>query len=497
MTGGSGGGLGRRFLWGTLQLGTGSWITYALNFAINIAVARIIGPAELGLYALVFAVNEFLIIVGAVSLNQALIRDREESPTLYNTAFAMAAGLALVGLVIASGLALVLAHYRSSRAGWMLVALGFARGLNLMGTIPQAQMERSLRYGPLAVLHMVTGNLPNLCALGLAWYGLGAWSLGGRDLIASSLILGMSLAWSSHRFRLRFDRESAGRLMSFGRPMFVSRTLDVILQRVDRIAVGSLFGDATLGLYHQANYVATVGQLALRPIFSLSFNLYSRLQDAGRRLARAYGLVNYFIARVLFGLAVAFLIFPEETIRLLMGDEWRDGGRYLRILSVYSVVLPLSISMRQLLFSRGEPIKNVWVRLIQAAVYLPGVAIAGFLDSVVGVAAALVVSAIVAFAALAAFNARIVAGELLSILGVPILASGATWFAVDALRASGALADVPWQLLPALPPALFGLLLLLGERRKLFREAMFVLRQLRPAARGGGGESDGAFGDEG
>ena len=51
-------------------------------------VARLRGPAEFGVYAFCFAINEFINIVGAFSFGMALIQAREARQSDYDTAFA-------------------------------------------------------------------------------------------------------------------------------------------------------------------------------------------------------------------------------------------------------------------------------------------------------------------------------------------------------------------------------------------------------------------------
>ena len=91
-------GLGRRFVLGSFYLGVGQWASMIFNFATTLVIARILGPADFGLYAFVFAINAFINIVGAFSLNIALIQAKEASENLFDTAFAICAVLGAIGL---------------------------------------------------------------------------------------------------------------------------------------------------------------------------------------------------------------------------------------------------------------------------------------------------------------------------------------------------------------------------------------------------------------
>ena len=317
-------------------MGAGGWVTYALNFLILIGIARLLGPADLGAYAFVAALNEFLNLVGAGSVGHAVLQSRDESESLHDTAYSISGILGLIGLAGALAVAPVLFVQRGAEAAWFILILGVARIVTLLAGVPIALMERSFRYGRLAWLSLLTGDRPQ--------------PLRSRPRLAGIRTLepdrsGRSRRGSRCSRSLTPGRSSVsasgcvapmrGRIMNFWRPMFVSRSLDTVAQRVDRLAVGGFFGDAVLGLFHQARLFSEIGPMALRAVNQLAFNLYSRVQDEGERLARAAGLVNYFLVRASFAVASVFLVFPEPAIRILLGEAWVGAAPMLRWLALY------------------------------------------------------------------------------------------------------------------------------------------------------------------
>ena len=184
-----------------------------LNFAIQIAIARMLGPEEFGLYAFVLAINSFVAIVGAFSLGFALIQAREESQELYDTAFILSAGLGLIVLLVSLGIAPLLWIHRSPRAAYFLLVMALAQVFFLVAAIPNARMERALKYGPLTIISMTTSTTPNLVALGMVW-ALGVMRLLGlsfnfANLVAVPLIVGVGIdngVHIVHRVRLEGGR---------------------------------------------------------------------------------------------------------------------------------------------------------------------------------------------------------------------------------------------------------------------------------------------------
>lgn len=470
--------LGASFLRGGAYLSLGNWVTTLLSFLIGLGVARILGPAEFGVYAFVFALSELLTIIAAFALNQALVQSRDESQTLNDSAFALSSMLALVTITVGLAAAPLLSRIRDDHAAALMVMLATGRALQLLCWVPTALLERRVRYGAVAGIQMTAVNVPNLLGLGLAWYGFGAWSLAVRDVATPALHLVMALVASGYVFRRDVRRDSIRRLMDFSRPMFIARSLDILLQRVDRIILGSFLGDALLGLYHQAKTIAMTGTLATRPIFPLAFNLFSRVQDSPDQQRRAYEITTFLLSRPMIGIAAIFLSTPCEIIELLLGKEWTDAAPLLRGLALYSVLQPMFDLGKQLLYARAEAAKNIYLRLVQAALFIPCVAAAAWYDSVIGVIGGLTLGTMIAVWMASRFNRDIVAGVLPRVLFAPVLACAGSVAFVEIGRASDWFGVLPWQTLPVVPAATYLLLLIALEPRRLVRELHYIFRPL-------------------
>jgi len=470
-------GMGGRFARGAAYVGAANWTSYALNFAIAILVARILGPEAFGEYAFVVAINEFVNIVNGLAIAPALVQSRTESDRLYDTGYAVSFVQALVGLVISLAIAAVLAHERSMQSASFILLLAVARFPILLADVVTAGLNRNVRYRAIAAIDLSTRSLPNLACLWLAWIGWGPLSLILRDVAMGVLPWILAHWWSGYRYRGRLGRAELRALMSYSGPMFVSRMLDIFLARFDRLVVGWFFGARAIGLYHQARFVADAGTIASAPVTTVTFNLYARLQDDPPRLGRAYGLVNYFLARVSLAGSTTLLIAPEAVVRLLLGEEWLAAAPVLRILGLYAGLAMLLLNSQVLLFARGAIFTNVRLRLAQLAVLGPGVVAAAWAGDVAIAALAVLASTALAVA-LAWFMSRdVTRGHGARTYAAPLLALAGT--VALALALAPWTARLPWWSLPFLPPPVFLALLALFERGELVRQVAYLRGQIR------------------
>lgn len=469
--------LGRRFLVGGFQLGVGQWLSTALNFVILLGVARLLGPEAFGLYAYVFAISAVLDIVGAFSLNIALIQARETSQSLFDTAAVASLCLGAVGLLAAALIAPALWAAHSPVAAWMLVALAVARVMRLLSQVPQAHLERHLRYGPLTVIGVVTGNVPNLLALGLAWWGIGAWSLVARDLAMTALLLGMTGAWSAYRFRGQVSRAAFHSLSKISRRLFAAVSVGAAAEHVDRVSIGAFLGDTATGLYQQARHLGELGNLAMRPVSRVALNVYARVQDDRGRLSRSHELLNSLLVRLVFAGAVALLCFPGAVIQLLLGEAWLGAAPLLRIFGIFAAVIPLTENVRVLFYGTGHVDRNIRVALLQLGWVVPGVALGCWLGSTEAVAWAVTTAAVAAFLGSWWWSRDLVERQPARLFAAPAGALLACVGGFAVLDAAGLLAWAPATLLPFLAPLAYAALLLAAERSSLIERARY-LRQL-------------------
>jgi PST family polysaccharide transporter len=469
--------MGGRFARGVAYMSAANWTSYALNFAIGILVARILGPEAFGEYAFVVAINEFVNIVNGLAIAPALVQSRTESERLYDTGYAVSFVQGLVGLLISLAIAAVVAHERSAQSAWFLVLLALARFPVLLADVVTARLNRDVRFGAIAVIDLSTRSLPNLACLWLAWIGWGPLSLVLRDVATGVLPWLLAHWWSGYRYRGRLGRAELRALMSYSGPMFASRMLDIFMARLDRLVVGWFFGARSIGLYHQARFVADAGATASAPVTTVTFNLYSRLQDDPARLGRAYALVNYFLARVSLAGSTALMLAPESVIRLLLGEDWLDAAPVLRILGLYAGLAMLLLNGQILLFARGAIFTNVRLRLAQLAVLGPGVVAAAWLRDVELVAIAVLVSTGLAVALSWFLSRDVTRGHGVRTWAAPCLALAVTAALAQALRPWTA--ELPWWSLPFVPPPMFLALLALIERRDLVRQLAYLRDQVR------------------
>jgi len=476
------GALGRRFLVGTALLGAGNTAVSALNLVVGLLLARLLGPEEFGRFAFVLAITEVLGLFGGFSLGVALIQLREESQRLYDTAFAIYAVLGVAMIAVGVAIAGLLLELRGRDEALFLVVLVGARWFYLTAQVPRAKLERTLRFDAVTRNTVLSSGLPNVAALALAWWGLGAWALVARDVLVSLLAYAFEALASGYRFRGDVGRDAYASLMGFAKPMFFARVVDLLVERVDRLAVGTFLGNASAGLLDRARFLADIGLYVQRPVERASLNLLSRVQDDERRASRSYELATYFLVRLMFAGSIVLVLAPAETLELVLGGEWVGAAPALRWLGLHGAIFPVFAMAKVLVVARNQVARLARITAVQAVILIPGTLGAAYFGDFTQVAAVVAFTTFVGTAVMLVWTRDLAAISYRAVFAAPLfaaLATAALLFTGDALGVTRAL---PALARPFAIAIAFALVLLGSEGGRLGSELRYLRAQLARGA---------------
>jgi O-antigen/teichoic acid export membrane protein len=154
--------------------------------------------------------------------------------------------------------------------------------------------------------------------------------------------------------------------MRFGGTLTLSCLVLYLSTNLEKVLLGRFWGAEVIGLYGRAcqlmkiptdNLNSAIGQVA--------FSALSRVRDDPARL-RGYFLKGYALVLALnIPITMAFALFADDIIRLVLGPKWMDAAELLRLLSptilVYSIFNPLGWLLDSLgLVGRGLKITLVF-----------------------------------------------------------------------------------------------------------------------------------------
>ena len=384
---------------GTVFTGTVFWA--AASFLFGIYAARVLGPADFGLYSLGLAVFNVLSILSLCGLDNGLVRfialflgegdrSRIKGTVLFGLVLVISVGV-IIGLLlfIFSGF---LSDQVFHKPGLTAVLQWFALGLPLFGGASvfwavlqgfqnmkylvgvKNVLEPSVRLIAVALLFLAGFKLE-----AVLWSHLLAWTIS----LAAAFFLAAKLSPL-----LKGDVRSvveAKRVFYFSLPLLLVGFLNIGISRTDRLLLGYFRGSQEVGLYSAAFQTATLLMMILQsfntifaPMISDLFNRHEKT-----KLEALFKAVTKWVLTAALPLFGVFVLFPEKVLALF-GAQFTPGSGCLIILSSAQLINCLTGPVGYMLIMSGHPkvefLNNLVIFLLEfglALVLIPRYGIVG------------------------------------------------------------------------------------------------------------------------
>ncbi|PND37657.1 polysaccharide biosynthesis protein [Paucibacter aquatile] len=317
--------------WGALAAAS----KFLMQLAVNIIVARLLGPDSYGLFALATLALLLATFFSEFGLGWSLMQRADIDDLAVRFVFTWQCISGLLGtLILLVGAPLMATFLRDPRLVDVIRCLSLVCVLNAMASTANNLLRRELRFKDIAAQQIQSYAMAYLLVgIPLAALGHGAWSLVAAWL--TQALLGVVLAMRSrpHAMRPLFRVAAPREYVNIGAVVFVTNICNWLVSNVDRLLIGRLLGTQPAGLYAVGYNLATVPNglmiSALQPAFLASG---ARLQEQLPTLRKAYIEVQSFIWLFIAPVFVAGALSSQELIRLLYGPNWGDSGLVLGLL---------------------------------------------------------------------------------------------------------------------------------------------------------------------
>ena len=322
-------------LWTIVRTGS----DYFLSFLIFALLARKLGPAAFGVYALAVAFAEFGKILPSTGLVSAITRAKHVSAAMADTVFwstlALACAIAALIALVARPLAIA---FDAPAVAPVLTALGLILPVSAAGAIHIALTLRSFGHKAMASRSVVSGVLGGAAALAAAWAGWGPWSLVVQRGVTE--VAGTAMAWHAYRWLpgRRFSSAELRGIAGFSGSMTLTQLLYVGLVRVQDLIIGRTIGVPAVGAYRTAwRTVELIAQGAIMPFSQVSLPALARLQDDLPAFGKAYLRIVGVSAAIAFPAIIGFAVMAPDAVTLLYGDRWAESARIAQVLGLMAV----------------------------------------------------------------------------------------------------------------------------------------------------------------
>ena len=339
------------FSWNT----AGNFARSFAGFAINIVLARLLGPEPFGVVALALLVIGIGNLVIESGLGSALVQqkeiDRQDIAFVFTLQMAFGIGLASIITVLSPWLA---EQFAAPTATPVLQVMALILVLQAFAQVPSALLRRKLDFKHLQIAQITSFFIGYLgFGLPLAFTGFGVWSLVAAQITQSGLNALMVFLFS--RFSLALTLKRSRHLTRFGLQILAANIANWIIQYIDQAIIGRRFGVRNLGFYSRAYFLnwTPVGII----LTSAQASIFSAVSRMGKGKDTIRVFRGFMSAFAIFFFPIYWLIAMESTniIQIIYGHEWMPAAALLKPLAIAMPFLALVGLEGPVLNGLGKP----------------------------------------------------------------------------------------------------------------------------------------------
>jgi O-antigen/teichoic acid export membrane protein len=299
-----------------------------LSLVTSFAVARIVGPTELGIGAAATMLHVVLWVVTNALFADAIVQRIAVNDRMLSSAFwaSIAVGCLAMAVQAASGVGLA-AIMGDDRLVPMSLVLAVPLPLVGAAGVIQGLLTRERAYRRLALRTFVGQGLGTIVGVWAACAGAGAWALVWQQAVGSAvgaLALLIGRRWTPARC---LDTAALRSLLSVGLPLAASTLVLIARYRLFAVLIGASAGAEVLGQVHIAfRLVDTVRELTFSALWRLMLPALSEHQGDRRAMLAQVDRWLRLCAIAVFPLCAALGVALSQIVARVMGPVWIAAG---------------------------------------------------------------------------------------------------------------------------------------------------------------------------
>jgi lipopolysaccharide exporter len=334
-----------------------TWSLRLIGLISVLIVARLLSPADFGIFALAATVMALIDTFSNFGLYQALLRTSEPTRAHYDTAWTIRLVLmTALGLIMAAGAPLAARFFEQPALLALIPFLAlqfFFIGVANIGVVEfDRKMEFARDLKMRLSVRLMTLALTILAAILLRSY----WALAIGLVVQSAAHALATYLFHPYRPRLSLDRRHE--LLVFSGWVFAGYVAQVIHHQAERIVVGRIAPAPVVGFYSVSKDLSSIFTLEIatalnRVTFVTSARETRPLHQQEDRLRTMLGAYALIVAPIGLGLAAV----ADDALAVLLGTQWAGAAPLLMVMAPSSALYAVHKLIASTLQALGQPVR--------------------------------------------------------------------------------------------------------------------------------------------
>lgn len=345
----------------------------AISLASMMVLARLLGPEDFGLIAMVTFFSGFASMFVDAGLSMATVQRKEITQHQVSNLFWIATVIGtLLSLLLALASPLIGSSYGEPRLVPISIVISLTFVPSALTIQHQALLRRGMYFGRLAATSIISQVISQAAAITWAYCYFGHpndyWAL--VIILLAGCISRMALTWMLCPWLPSRPRRMAGtrQLLNFGANLTGFNFVNYLARNTDNLLIGWYWGPATLGFYDRAYrlFLAPM-RTAVGPLSGVMIPALSRLADDREAYCRSYiSTLRLLLVSIIPGV-LAVGVTAHWWVPLMLGPAWVPSVAILRWLAIVGVIDPFTSTGGWLYISQGKTREMLRLGLISSS----------------------------------------------------------------------------------------------------------------------------------
>ena len=303
-------------------------------------------------------------------MGQALVQQEGKIEPYFDTLFTTYFVRSLIiSLILVASSHQLAAFFRLGSQYYVFWAIAPFQLLQGMQSPRIVFLYRRLDFHFITILNAAEVTASLIFGLIAVWYWRDWRGLVLSALIGATVRLILTYWFFPYFPRLRFNREFAKTMLSFGLWFGAGTFSDYVSKQLDNVVVGHLLGPKMLGTYQMAFRAGEMPVAEFTTAAALvTFPMVARLRKDPKTRRHLFATVVAVVTLVGVAYAAFIITFGNQIVFKLFGPQWAHAVVPLKVLCVYGVLQGWVVVGRSFLAGLGKPKRYVVAAATRAGV---------------------------------------------------------------------------------------------------------------------------------
>jgi len=372
--------------WGGL-----SQLIYNLVGIIRLPIIAIyLGPAEFGLLSIIFMINGLAELFSDMGIGKAIIQVKDFTHREFSTLYWFNIFIAIVIYLIVISVTPIISYiFHNNEITAIIPISSLSLIIASFGQQYGFLLYRELCFREQAIINIIVTILGFIFTIILLLFGFGIWSVVIGGLLSSGfrscllIIIGIKY----YVFKNYFEFKLIKRFINFGLFQLGQKIINYAYSNFDYLFIGVYLNVTSLGYYYMAYNIVIKPIKAINPLInSVSFPIFSKLQENLLQIKRGFLKINYLLSLILIPFFISVVFLSPKLVFLILGEKWVPSIILLQILSILGFIRAMENIIGSVTLALGKANLGFYYSAISLILYVPTIILGAKWNGVVGVA---------------------------------------------------------------------------------------------------------------